>query len=81
MTRLVVTRTGGFAGIARTTEVTDAVSVNRILEALRDRPAAPAPTRPDGFTYEVAVQQESATVESYTVPESALSPELRALLS
>lgn len=80
MTRIVVTRTGGFAGIPRTTEVTDADAVQRILEALRGRQATDAPARPDGFTYEVSVEQEAERVESYSLPESALSPELRALL-
>ena len=81
MTRIVVTRTGGFAGITRTTEVTDSDAVERILDALRGGRSTDAPTRPDGFTYEVEVEQEAETVETYSLPESALSPELRALLS
>jgi len=80
MTRIVVTRTGGFAGIARTTEVTDPDAVERVLGALRGTKATDAPARPDGFTYEVSVEQEAETVETYSLPESALSPEVRALL-
>ncbi|HEY8318224.1 MAG TPA: protealysin inhibitor emfourin [Amnibacterium sp.] len=82
MTRIVVTRTGGFAGIARTTEVTDADAVERILGTLRGQPAAaaPAPPRPDGFVYDFTVEGEAAAAETYTVPESALPPAVRALL-
>lgn len=80
MTRIVVTRSGGFAGIARTTEVTDDDAVQRILEALRARPAADGASRPDGFVYDFTVEEESAAAETYTVPESTLPPEVRALL-
>jgi hypothetical protein len=80
VTRIVVTRTGGFAGIARTTEVTDADAVERILGTLRDQPAAAAPPRPDGFVYDFTVEGEAAAAETYTVPESALPPAVRALL-
>ena len=38
VTRIIVTRTGGFAGITRTTEVSDPDAVDRILVTLRDRP-------------------------------------------
>ena len=80
MTRIVVTRTGGFAGIARTTEVSDPDAVDRILVTLRDRSAASAPPRPDGFVYEFTVESESATSETYSVPESELPARVRALL-
>ena len=80
MTRIVVTRTGGFAGIPRRTEVTDPDAVERVLEAARaaQQPAAP---RPDGFVYELTVEQECAAAETYTVPESALPAEVRRLRS
>ncbi|MGN6742702.1 MAG: protealysin inhibitor emfourin [Amnibacterium sp.] len=80
MTRIVVTRSGGFAGLTRTTEVTDAATVAQILEALRAHPATDAPPRPDAFVYDFAVEEESATTETYTLPESALPSGLRALL-
>jgi hypothetical protein len=92
MTRIVVTRSGGFAGITRTTEVTEPDAVERILELLRAHPAADAPPRPDGFVYDFAVEQESGTAEpeetaetaepaeTYSIPESTLPADLRALL-
>jgi hypothetical protein len=80
VTRIVVTRTGGFAGIARTTEVSDPDAVDRILGTLRDRTATDAPARPDGFVYDFTVEDESAAAETYSVPESTLPPEVRALL-
>ena len=80
MTRIVVTRTGGFAGITRTTEVSDPDAVDRILVTLRDRSAAVASSRRDGFVYEFSVEGEAATAETYTVPESELPSAVRALL-
>ena len=80
MTRIVVTRSGGFAGLSRTTEVTDAASVARILDAVRGHSAAPTPPRPDGFVYEVSVEEESATIQTYTIPEGALPSGVRSLL-
>jgi emfourin len=80
VTRIVVTRTGGFAGITRTTEVSDPDAVDRILVTLRDRSDTDAPARPDGFVYEFTVESEAATAETYSVPESALPAAVRALL-
>ena len=80
MTRIVVTRTGGFAGITRTTEVSDPDAVDRILVTLRDRSATDAPPRPDAFVYEFSVESEATTSETYSVPESELPAAVRALL-
>ena len=80
MTRIIVTRTGGFAGITRTTEVSDPNAVDRILVTLRDQPATSGPARPDGFVYDFTVESESATEETYSLPESVLPAEIRALL-
>jgi hypothetical protein len=80
MTRIVVTRTGGFAGITRTTEVSDPDAVERILGTLREQPDAGTPPRPDGFVYDFTVESETATAETYSLPESALPEGIRALL-
>lgn len=80
MTCIVVTRTGGFAGITRTTEVSDPDAVDRILVTLRDRAGTGAPPRRDGFVYEFTVESEAATAETYSVPEAELPAAVRALL-
>ena len=80
MIRIVVTRTGGFAGIQRTTEVSDPDAVDRILVTLRDSRGTDVPPRPDGFVYDFSVEGETATAETYSLPESILPPEIRALL-
>ncbi len=81
MTRIVVTRSGGFAGLTRTTEVTDAAAVDRILAMLRSHQAADAPPRPDGFVFDFSVEgDESAAAETYSIPESGVPAEIRALL-
>ncbi|PCG87793.1 hypothetical protein CIB93_01815 [Streptomyces sp. WZ.A104] len=57
--RIQVTRTGGFAGIARRREVdtegrADAAEWESLAEeALADAPDAPPPGVPDGFRYEI----------------------------
>ncbi|HEV7624829.1 MAG TPA: protealysin inhibitor emfourin [Amnibacterium sp.] len=75
-----MTRSGGFAGVPRTTEVSDPEAVDRILGTLRAHPATDAPPRPDGFVYDFTVEGESAGAETYSAPESALPAEIRALL-
>ena len=81
MTRIVVTRTGGFAGIVRSTEVTDAKDVERLLTALRAGVASDAPPRADGFVFDFAVEgAEGAAPEQYSVPESTLPSGIRDLL-
>jgi hypothetical protein len=80
MIRIVVTRSGGFAGITRTTEVSDPEAVDRILDTLRAHPAADAPPRPDGFVYDFTVEEQSMTIETYSIPESTLPADIRDLL-
>ena len=77
-----VTRSGGFAGISRTT-VVDGVrernTVNRLTTELA-KLKPPGPNIPDGFTYQFTVVDETGDSHEYIVPEHELSQSLRSLV-
>ncbi len=83
--QLKVRRTGGFAGIARESPVLDtealppdeARELHALVEEARlDDVGAPGRARgPDRFTYELTVDGRRVTL-----PESAMTPERRALV-
>jgi hypothetical protein len=74
--KVVVERSGGFAGVRRRGERDgDGLSVDQheALKKLMDpaTPAPPADSGADRFTYRIEVQDETGT-KQITVPESAM---------
>ncbi|MGN6445458.1 protealysin inhibitor emfourin [Amnibacterium sp.] len=59
--RVVVTRSGGFAGLTVTTEVDDPEEAERLSAAVRSAAAQPPGRARDDFVYEFTIVTESAT--------------------
>jgi hypothetical protein len=78
--RVVVTRTGGFAGITVTTEVADPEEAQRLTEAIRGAMDRPAGGRRDDFVYEFTVVTETRT-DRIHLTGAQLPAEVRALLA
>ena len=80
--RLVVTRSGGFAGITITTEVDDPDEAERLTEAIRAAADHPSGGARDDFVYEFTIVTTTTTdrieVSGAQLPPD-LRPELRAL--
>jgi hypothetical protein len=76
--RVVVTRSGGFAGIAVTTEVDDPQAAARLTEAVRTAVDAPAGQARDGFVYEITIVTTTAT-ERVELTAAQAPAEVRAL--
>lgn len=78
--RVVVTRTGGFAGVRVSTEVDDPEEAARLFAAVRESAERPADGRVrDGFTYEFVIVT-TTTTETVDLSGSQLSPALRPTL-
>lgn len=77
--RVVVTRTGGFAGITVTTEVADPADAQRLADAIRGAVDRPAGQRRDDFVYEFTVQTETAT-DRIRLTGAQLPAEVRTLI-
>jgi hypothetical protein len=78
--KVVVERTGGFAGVRRRGERNGedlSADQHAALKKLMDPapPAAPADAGADRFTYRIEVRDENGT-RQVTVPESAMPPGL-----
>ncbi|MBW4042254.1 MAG: hypothetical protein HIU86_09025 [Acidobacteria bacterium] len=78
--RVIVTRTGGFAGITVTTEVGDPADAQRLTEAVRGAVDRPPGQRRDDFVYEFAIVTESST-DRVRLTGAQLPAEARALLA
>ena len=80
--RVVVTRSGGFAGITITTEVDDPDEAERLTEAIRAAVDHPSGSARDDFVYEFTIVTTTTTdrieVSGAQLPPD-LRPELRAL--
>ena len=75
--RVVVTRTGGFAGTTRRAEEDDPDRASRLSEAVRARAGTPSDGRArDAFVYEFALITTSTT-ERIDLGESAMDAQLR----
>ena len=59
--RVVVTRSGGFAGITRTVEVTDPDEATRLTVAIRAASESPPGAARDDFVYEFAIVTTTTT--------------------
>lgn len=69
MARVVVTRSGGFAGLVRTGELDlDDATAARWQQALAAVGPGGSP-RPDAFVYEVSVGESTAVVDEPSMPE------------
>lgn len=77
--RVVVTRSGGFAGLTVTTEVDDPDEAERITEAVRGAADHAATTRRDDFVYEFTIVTTTST-DRVELPGAQVPPEVRALL-
>ena len=78
--RVVVTRSGGFAGISVTTEVDDPEEAERLTEAVRTAADKPPGSRRDDFVYEFTIVM-TATTDRVELTGAQLPPEIRTLLS
>ncbi|GAA4753157.1 hypothetical protein GCM10025783_27570 [Amnibacterium soli] len=80
--RVVVTRSGGFAGITITTEVDDPDEAERLTEAIRAAVDHPSGSARDDFVYEFTIVTSSTTdrieMTGAQLPPG-LRPELRSL--
>lgn len=81
--RVVVTRSGGFAGITVTGEVDDPVEAERLTEAVRAAADRPSGAVRDDFVYEFTIVTTTTTdrieVTGAQLP-AELRPALRSLL-
>jgi uncharacterized membrane protein len=77
--RVVVTRSGGFAGIIVTTEVDDPAEAERLTAAIRSAVDQPAGQRRDDFVYEFTITTETAT-DRVQLTGAQLPAEARTLL-
>ena len=77
--RVVVTRTGGFAGITVTTEVDDPDEAQRLTEAIRSAVEQPTGQRRDDFVYEFTIMTEAAT-DRVQLTGAQLSEDLRSTI-
>jgi hypothetical protein len=80
--RIRIERSGGFAGIGLTNEVTDPDDVRRLSEGIDARaPTGPSAAR-DSFVYRFElVDAEGESSQTVEVPETALSPQTRDLVA
>ncbi len=78
--RVVVTRTGGFAGLTVTTEVDDPEDAQRLTDAIRSAVDQPAGQRRDDFVYEFTIVTETAT-DRVQLTGAQLPAATRALLN
>lgn len=85
--RVIVTRSGGLAGVRRQAVVDTAALSKRDAETLRklvhvavlDEPSATSRT-PDAFGYEIVVDDERGDTKRYRTDDGSLSGEARALV-
>lgn len=78
--RVVVTRSGGFAGISVTTEVDDPEEAERLTAAVRSAADHPAGQRRDDFVYEFTIVT-TTTTDRIELAGAQLPSELRDLLA
>ena len=74
--RVVVTRSGGFAGITVTTEVDDPDEAERLTEAIRSAVDHPSGRARDDFVYEFTIVT-TTTTDRIEVTGAQLPPDLR----
>ncbi|GAA2749631.1 protealysin inhibitor emfourin [Amnibacterium kyonggiense] len=77
--RVVVTRSGGFAGLTATTEVDDPDEAERITEAVHRAAGSPAGNRRDDFVYEFTIVTTTET-EHVELTGAQVPAEVRARL-
>lgn len=77
--RVIVTRSGGFAGIAVTTEVDDPDEAERLTEAVRSAAGQPAGPLRDGFVYEFTIVT-ATTTDRIELSGAQLPEDVRTLL-
>jgi hypothetical protein len=77
--RVVVTRSGGFAGITVTTEVDDPDEAERLSEAIRAAADRPSGGARDDFVYEFTIVT-TTTTDRIEVAGAQLPAELRPAL-
>jgi hypothetical protein len=77
--RVVVTRTGGFAGITVTTEVDDPEEAQRLTDAIRSAVEQPPGQRRDDFVYEFTIVTETS-MDRIHLSGAQLPAEIRSLL-
>jgi hypothetical protein len=78
--RVVVTRSGGFAGISVTTEVDDPDEAERLTAAVRSAAEQPPGQRRDDFVYEFTIVTTTVT-ERVELAGAQLPAEVRTLLN
>jgi hypothetical protein len=59
--RVIVTRTGGFAGLRVSAEIEDPVEAERVSAAVHAAAERPAGGARDDFTYEFTIQHDAGT--------------------
>jgi hypothetical protein len=74
--RVIVTRTGGFAGLRVSAEVDDPEEAERISTAVHAATERPAGGARDDFTYEFTIQQDEGT-KHVELTGAQLTDELR----
>jgi hypothetical protein len=74
--RVVVTRSGGFAGISITTEVDDPDEAERLTDAVRSAADQPPGRTRDDFVYEFTIVT-ATTTDRIDLPGSQLPEALR----
>lgn len=77
--RVVVTRSGGFAGISVTTEVDDPDEAERLTEAVRSAVDRPVGRVRDGFVYEFTIVT-TTTTDRIELTGAQLPEDVRTLL-
>lgn len=77
--RVVVTRSGGFAGITVTTEVDDPDEAERLTEAIRAAVDRPSGRARDDFVYEFTIIT-TTTTDRVEMTAAQLTPDLRPAL-
>ena len=77
--RVIVTRTGGFAGISVTTEVDDPDEAAHLVEAVRAAADRPPGRARDDFMYEFTIVSTTAT-DRIALTGAQLPAEARAVL-